>query len=1199
MHRSELSSLNSKSDLEQARAELLTSTHKFGKSVSRLGRNYAWLVFGSAVLGTLLAIIGFDAFLQSDETGVRLIASLLFLGVIAYSAYRWLVPALTFSPTVEDVANWVEKRQPETGEGLATAIQLSASDVSDRRFGSPEFQESAIRGWMDTNQEPDWDSLVDLTLVWRSLAMFACVAGICGLAVLIWPHGSWVGLKRVAMPWSNVPWPREDRLEFYDLPSAVAYGSDLQIEVTDRNPPLPKEIDILVRELVASSKDGSKAFIGEITVPANTLGEVAVASLNSLERPIEVKAVGGDDVGTDWVRIDVVQPPEIVSSAFLIVPPAYSRQAEAEVSATQVRVLKSSTVSMSGQLSEPLQAISLKRIGKENEGIKEKKARETEQGGKWQVGLSSDGKSFWIGANSEQGVVAELSTAWQIQVVTSAGLEVLLPKLWNVEVVADQPPQVATREPITSDLSPSARIPVVGIASDDLELVEVALNVSPKMRLKKESSVDQIVRKEIWRSNSGTQVQSVDVEQMAELPSQLGLQEGDQVNLWLEATDSLGQVGTSQPIVFSLKGEDALLAGMEPQRRKIMDQLREVTEAQGRNQGLARKAASNLERTQELTSDDVEDLSSVAQIQDSILNEVSQSPSSLVKSIERLQATLSFNDLSPSESDLKLAELGEKLRDVAQGSASDALEKAREAERSARNELESEAAQLSSSVVKATQKAVDSQSRVLSDLRSLLQDLDRAEAAESIKRELTQALEDQRQILGETQRLQVESIGDSSTDNVAAKQDLLSVEQSDLSRSLEDTIDRSQASGSEGEQGKAAAGAVNSIAASGVSKLMRESSRQLRNGDFSEAISSQQEAISALEKSLAEAGIGGAQNGFAERAKELAGTSREVEALALAQKKLASTIQESEVSEADLLSRQQAELVARTETLSSELDVAGDWQTAGAMLDAVELQAGAIDFLAARDLQQASSLAAEAADILASAAETAMQRAKQMENEAKEQSKFELAEALTQVVNAQEQILNSLSPFLKNAPSESDFSDRDRDELRNLAGDQQLVKQRLGEISRRTVDLPAFSWVLETAEADMRRAVAALQRFRVQPEAEESATSALEKLSLAIEAIESSAQNQANEEQPIDSDATNSSAREQGSESRLASALASLKLLRSVQAKLNFRTSKAQQLPASDPRRDPMLDRLAEEQLVLGDKLKELADELSTSGDSQ
>ena len=755
------------------------------------------------------------------------------------------------------------------------------------------------------------------------------------------------------------------------------------------------------------------------------------------------------------------------------------------------------------------------------------------------------------------------------------------------------------QEPITSDLSTSAKISVMGVASDDLELTEVALSVSPKRRLQEESSVDQIVRTQLWKSQPGAQVQSVDIEYLAELTSQLAFQEGDQVNLWLEATDSLGQVGTSQPIVFALKGEDALLAGMEPQRRKIMDQLREVTEAQSRNQGLARKAASDLERSQELTSDNVEDLSSVAQIQDSILNEVSQSPGSLVNSIERLEAMLEFNDLSPSESDLKLAELGEGLRDVAQGAAVDALDKAREAERLARNELESEAGQLSSSLGKATEAAVDSQSRVLSELRSLLQELDRAEAVETIKRELMQALEDQRRILGETQRLQVESIENSVAENMTTKQEMLSAEQSDLSRSLEDTVDRSQASASENEPGRDASQAVSSITASGVSKLMRESSKQLRSGKFSESISSQEDAIAALEESLADAGIGGAQNGFAERAKELAGTSREVEALALAQRKLANAIREAEVTEAELLSRQQAELVERTQTLSSELDVAGDWRTAGDMLEALELQLGAIDFLAERDLLQASSLAEEAANILASAAATAMQRAEQMEIEAQQQTKFELAEALSQVVDAQKQLLNALSPFLGNAQTETGFSDRDRNELRNLAGDQQLVKQRLGEICRRTVDLPAFSWVLENAETDMGRTVAALQRYRVQPEAEESIKLALENLSLAVKAIESSTHSAVNAEESLDPNETNNADRERESESRLASALASLKLLRSVQARLNFRTSKAQQLSDDDPRREQTLDRLAEEQLALGGKLKELAEQLSTTGDSQ
>ena len=128
---------------------------------------------------------------------------------------------------------------------------------------------------------------------------------------------------------------------------------------------------------------------------------------------------------------------------------------------------------------------------------------------------------------------------------------------------------------------------------------------------------------------------------------------------------------------------------------------------------------------------------------------------------------------------------------------------------------------------------------------------------------------------------------------------------------------------------------------------------------------------------------------------------------------------------------------------------------------------------------------------------------------------MQLGTALSQLVSQQNPIVDKLGTMSEVDLGELDEENRGKteQEIKQLASRQEAVRQMVRDVRERADKLPAFDWTLEQAELDMARAVAAAQRFRVAPDATDSATRALRKLQQAANAMKRPDQPQEPEEQ--------------------------------------------------------------------------------------
>ncbi len=569
--------------IDEIREQLMRDAH--GLAVD--ARNLAWrrglLLWLTTVLAAVAVLLAIDFYLQREEFGLRLLSLAALLLVMIYAARRFLVPAWSFAPTPLHLASWIESVRPDLKGRLSTALEIAQTPAHEDRFGSLRFREAVLQAWAAEPHKPDWSSYLDSRRLWQALALFALPCLLLGSGLALWPSQTKQAALRLLVPWQPRTWPRQDQLEIQNLPSVVAVGSELQLEIVDRHPPLPNQVDLLVRY-------DDSAATGPQTLATKQIEGLAIANLASLERALEVRAVGGDDQQMPWQRIEVISPPSLSEFRFVIQPPAYSGRESAELVGNRIQVLAGSRVAFQGRLDAPVADVTVESL--------DANAANPEMRN-WKVELDSDRQTLSIGGG--RGVELTRSLSWRFMLTTTDGLRIEQPQPWNIEVIADEPPRVSLNGPSMDRMTSQAGIELRGSATDDLGLQDISAHASLGSQADESS-----ISRDLWHSQASTtreqQIQQVwnlaqDLAAQATPPANLTSQAdssqlpvGQVVYVWLQARDSLGQIGRSQVLRLEVQSPQEILEAVLDQQADLLRGMRELVDSQRKN--LATIAAS-------------------------------------------------------------------------------------------------------------------------------------------------------------------------------------------------------------------------------------------------------------------------------------------------------------------------------------------------------------------------------------------------------------------------------------------------------------------------------------------------------------------------------------------------------------------------------------------------------------------------------
>lgn len=418
-------------------------------------------VFVASLVGLLLLAGLLDYGLRIADRGSRVLLSLaLVAGVLAllwqlrrqWRRRRW---------TDFTAAQRVQQAFPQLGDRLASALEFLRQDEDDPAAGSPRMRRAVVA---DTTSAIETLTLEQVVVSnTRNRAIFAAVAaGLLTLGVgLAAPQAVQTALTRVAMPWSNVEWPRRNDLAFVDPPTLLARGDDFEAALLDNAEQLPSEVQVEYRYTAGGKSRHEQTWMQRV-------GDRAIARRENVQRPFEYRATGGDHHTMAWSQVDVVDPPGVEQLELVAHPPTYSGLPAGKLESPQ-RILSGTKIEVAGLATTPLQSATLIAV---NAARGEDLSLPAQLDGNSTQRLRVDAAELLLSTEATQAKVAI-----RLDLVANSGLKNSIP-LGEFAMVADRPPKFTWVHPAEDlNLLPTAVLPLEATASDDLAIHHVDLTI--------------------------------------------------------------------------------------------------------------------------------------------------------------------------------------------------------------------------------------------------------------------------------------------------------------------------------------------------------------------------------------------------------------------------------------------------------------------------------------------------------------------------------------------------------------------------------------------------------------------------------------------------------------------------------------------------------------------------------------------------
>ncbi len=409
-----------------------------------------WLVLASIGVALVLGLT--DYALRIEDRGLRLLATLFWVGVSGAAAWRFLYVPLRTPLGDVDLARQLQERFPALGDNLASAVEFLRLREDDALAGSAALRRAVIHRTAAAAEHLDFAQALEARPIRRVLWAAGAIVLLAGAVVWASPEAAQVAVARLLHPLGRAAWPQQYHLVVRNAVKQLARGQPFEVEVADaQGKPVPPQVRIFYR----------------IEAPGGLLeeqelmrrwGQVATARRESVQYPFSYRAEGGDDRSMPWHRVEVVEAPELQSLDITVVPPAYTGQ-PAGAGQRNLRVLAGSRLEMTAVATQELAAAWLC----------------LEDGRQIAATLGPDGRTFWVGKAGAPGVVVEQSGAYWFRLTSRQGLTCDTTR-WDIRAVPDAPPQVLLEEPAgTLYVTPQAEVPIRIAVRDDLGIARVAL----------------------------------------------------------------------------------------------------------------------------------------------------------------------------------------------------------------------------------------------------------------------------------------------------------------------------------------------------------------------------------------------------------------------------------------------------------------------------------------------------------------------------------------------------------------------------------------------------------------------------------------------------------------------------------------------------------------------------------------------------
>jgi hypothetical protein len=499
--------------------------------------------------------------------------SIVLLGMLATAAgyFFWLVirPLLGKAPDDALILE-VEKKHPELRENLISSWQLARQSGTGEwaLTGTSEtLAQATIASGIEKANLIDFgvvldqrEHLRDWTLMGAGLLLTA------GLVFGIWQTSFLnIWFRRNVLLTSD-SWPQATYLEIVGIKDGkllIPRGSDYRqlVQVTE---------DSTVEDVkVTLEMDMPSGRNEQVMKPTGRLsGREHVAVLYNVSTKFRLRAMGGDDI-TDWVDVDLVEPPAILDLKMQSILPEYAGISQLDlVGSGPHAVLNGSSMQFQVQVNKPLKSAKLRSSSQANAAGDLEFEFEKSQDLNYQLRLGP-----------EQLRGGEFS----IVLADETGLENVRPTKITLTLKEDQAPRVrAGLLGITGIVVPQANLPVSYHAADDYGLERLYFDTRWTAPDNEESRIQPVERQFEFANFTATESKMREVKDLAVLDLRpLQLQPGMSFRFAIAAVDSKPGspgLGKSQEFLLRVVTNEELrgdLLRREIEQRKAFEQAYE------------------------------------------------------------------------------------------------------------------------------------------------------------------------------------------------------------------------------------------------------------------------------------------------------------------------------------------------------------------------------------------------------------------------------------------------------------------------------------------------------------------------------------------------------------------------------------------------------------------------------------------------
>ncbi len=434
--------------------------HPLTQKIAALQRSLVWRRRLTAACWVLAAAIGAalalglaDYWLRFKDTGLRIMATSAFACFVAWVAYRaWYLPGQRRLLAL-DVARRVEDRFPQLQDSLASAVEFLEQSEEDQLAGSAQLRRLVVAEAQNTVESLPLDEVVERRPLRRAAAALA-VAAVAAIACLAFDAGAVrTALARLAVPLGSAQWPRQYHLAFRNVPTRMAAGQTLEVELVDTSGPLPDD----VRFEFGVARDGGREVTTELLV---RVGDTLVARKENVQQSFGFRATGGDDDTMRWLWVEVIEPPRLESLSIEVHPPAYTGL-PATSAERHLEVLAGTGIEINGTTSKPIQGARILQ-----DGVEPIAATITSDA------AGNPRRAFHIGPDRW---IAAKTGPYRLELTDEDGVAGIVGQ-WNLRVEPDSPPSVSWQQP-ADDLFvlPRAVVPLAVLVKDNLAIQHVHL----------------------------------------------------------------------------------------------------------------------------------------------------------------------------------------------------------------------------------------------------------------------------------------------------------------------------------------------------------------------------------------------------------------------------------------------------------------------------------------------------------------------------------------------------------------------------------------------------------------------------------------------------------------------------------------------------------------------------------------------------